>query len=104
MRAPLATAAAAGTLIAGLFAGTPLRAADRPPQPPSPPGCAADQLLCDAIQRLVDALGQVIENVPRYAPPEIDPDGNIILRRLNPPAPAPLRREPPTWDFDQAAT
>lgn len=104
MRAPLATAVAAGTLIAGLFAGTPLRAADRPPQPPSPPGCAADQLLCDAIQRLVDALGQVIENVPRYAPPEIDNDGNIILRRLNPPAPAPPRPLPPGWELDQTST
>lgn len=94
-------------LAIGALAATPAAlAGESAPKIPlqMAPGSPADELLCATIQRLVEALGQVLDNVPRYAPPEIDPDGNIILRRLNPPAPAPLRREPPTWDFDQAAT
>ncbi len=65
----------------------------------------ADALLRSTIERLVETLGQVIETLPRYAPPEIDKDGNIILRRLNPPdrSPQPDLPPPPGWTLDRTS-
>lgn len=39
----------------------------------------------EAIDKLMRALSLVIENLPQYAMPEINENGDIIIRRLNPP-------------------
>jgi hypothetical protein len=75
---------------------------DEPPQ--IAPDSEADALLRATIERLVETLGQVIETLPRYAPPEIDKDGNIILRRLNPPGRSPSPDlPPPGWTLDRTS-
>lgn len=66
------------------------------------PNAEADELLCATIERLVEALGQVLQDAPRFAAPEMDNNGNIILRRLNPP-PTPPRVRPPGWTLDDAS-
>ncbi|MBL8806122.1 MAG: hypothetical protein JNN22_04670 [Rhodospirillales bacterium] len=50
-------------------------------QPAQPPDVLARQ----AIELMMQALQGAIANLPLYAPPEIDANGNIIIRRLNPP-------------------
>jgi hypothetical protein len=73
--------------------------------PTDAPNPDADAFLRDTIGRFVDALGQVIEALPRYAPPAVDKDGNIILRRLNPPDHAPQPElPPPGWTLDRTST
>ncbi|MBI3507025.1 MAG: hypothetical protein HY059_19490 [Proteobacteria bacterium] len=49
----------------------------------SPP--APDVLAREAIEKMIMALQGVIAGLPQYAAPEIDADGNITIRRLNPP-------------------
>lgn len=46
------------------------------PDAPADPGEVLDEL-----QKLVDRLGRLIEELPRYALPEITEDGDIIIRR-----------------------
>ena len=77
-------------------------------QPEAPlqltPNSDADALVCAAIQKLVEALGQALAAVPRYAPPETDSNGNIILRRLNPPGPSVTPDGPPSgWTVDHTS-
>lgn len=53
-----------------------------------------ETLAREAIEKMIMALQGVIANLPQYAAPEMDADGNITIRRLNPPrntgrAPAP---------------
>lgn len=38
-----------------------------------------------AIGKLFEALQEMIANLPQYAAPEMDADGNITIRRINPP-------------------
>ena len=65
----------------------------------------SEQALCATIERLVETLGRPIEGLPRYAPPEIDSHGNIILRRLNPRRPTSPLRPPPQdgWALDRTS-
>ncbi len=56
-----------------------VRAQTQPAQP------APDVLARQAIEMMMQALQGAIANLPQYAPPEIDADGNITIRRLNPP-------------------
>lgn len=103
MRQFFATAAFAGILLASAVV-RPLPARAEGPQVPLPtgPNAEADELLCATIERLVEALGQVLQDVPRFAPPEMDKNGNIILRRLNPPLTPPSVR-PPARTLDEAS-
>ena len=110
MQRMLATALLIGVVATGVLAGVrpvlaqpdePLQVAPRS-DPASPD---ADAFLRDTIGRLVDALGQVIETLPRYAPPEFDKNGNIILRRLNPADRSPPPDlPPPGWTLDRTST
>jgi hypothetical protein len=43
-----------------------------------------EQLAREAIELMVKAMQGLIANLPQYAAPEIDADGNITIRRLNP--------------------
>jgi len=72
------------------------------PTTPIEPNSQADVLLRAAIEQLVQALGQALHDVPRYALPEMNDHGDIILRRLKPSDPAPLER--PTVTPDEVAT
>jgi hypothetical protein len=104
MHRTLATALLIGVVATG---GPALAQQDGPLQiaPHRDAGPDADAFLRDTIDRLVDALGQVIETLPRYAPPEVDQDGNIILRRLNPPERSPQPSLPPHgWTLDRTST
>lgn len=51
-------------------------------QPTQP---APDVLARQAIDLMMQALQGAIANLPQYAAPEIDADGNITIRRINPP-------------------
>lgn len=86
-------------LLAGA-AGTALAAdpLDQPPLsrhgPPGWPSPQTEEKLRGAIDQMVDAFEQLLREVPRYGLPEMTEDGDIILRRLKPPAPSPYRRGP----------
>lgn len=43
---------------------------------------------------MMRALSLAIENLPQYAPPEFNENGDIIIRRLNPRAERPRTRTP----------
>ncbi len=109
MHRTLATALLIGVIATGTLAGVPpvLAQQDEPLQVGpniGNPNSDADALLRATIERLVETLGQVIETLPRYAPPEVDHDGNIILRRLNPPDRSPPPDlPPPGWTLDRTS-
>lgn len=41
----------------------------------------------DAIGEALDAVDRALENMPQFENPEVDEDGNILIRRKNPDAP-----------------
>jgi hypothetical protein len=83
----------AWVLAAGLTLAGPL-AAQTPPQADSPEAIARE-----GIAKLLQALTLFVENLPQYAAPEIDAQGNIVIRRLNPPS---ARRAAPPADGSMA--
>jgi hypothetical protein len=44
----------------------------------------AEQLANEALAKMMRALDLLIMTVPRYAAPEVLPNGDIIIRRLDP--------------------
>lgn len=44
----------------------------------------AEQLANEALTKMMRALDLLIMTVPRYAAPEVLPNGDIIIRRLDP--------------------
>jgi hypothetical protein len=44
----------------------------------------AERLAGEALAKMMRALDLLIMTVPRYAPPEVLPNGDIIIRRLDP--------------------
>jgi hypothetical protein len=44
----------------------------------------AERLAGEALAKMMRALDLLIDTVPRYAAPEILPNGDIIIRRLDP--------------------
>lgn len=44
----------------------------------------AERLATEALTKIMRALNLMIDTVPQYAAPEILPNGDIIIRRLNP--------------------
>ena len=93
----------AAALVAAVAAGAPAGFAQEPPAQTVPPNSEAETLLRAAIEQLVQALGQTLHDVPLYAVPEVNRNGDIILRRLNPPTKPPIERGP-TLNLDEAAT
>ncbi|HEX2115258.1 MAG TPA: hypothetical protein VHM01_12705 [Alphaproteobacteria bacterium] len=77
-------------------AAAPALAQSRSPAPPSEehPG----ELARDAIEKMMRALSLAIENLPQYALPELNENGDIIIRRLNPRAEKPRPRPPENPD------
>lgn len=52
----------------------------------------------DAIDKMMRALQLAIDNLPQYAAPELNDNGDIIIRRLNPRADKPRPRQPDSPD------
>ena len=70
--------------------------------PDATPGTGdAQKLAVEGLSKLLDALDVFVKSVPQYAAPEVLPNGDIILRRLNPP-PAP--EKPTTPEPDETHT
>lgn len=44
----------------------------------------AERLAGEALTRIMRALNLLADSVPQYAAPEVLPNGDIIIRRLNP--------------------
>ena len=79
---------------AGLLWAAPVHAADPPPSAtpaPTTPGEQARQ----GLDLLMKALEGWVRQVPLFAPPEVTPDGDIIIRRLDRNRPAPPPSVPP---------
>jgi len=81
----------AALLLAAALAAAPL-AAHAQADASVPP----ETLAREAVETLLKALRAAIAGLPHYAAPEIDADGNITIRRLNPPPRA--ARPPPPRD------
>jgi len=93
------------TLLALAMSGTVPASAQDTASPKGPQDLAAEGL-----SKLLQALDLFVKSVPQYAAPEVLPNGDIILRRLNPksdqppgqtPAPAPAH---PKGDDDATST
>lgn len=44
----------------------------------------AERLAGEALTRIMRALNLLVDSVPQYAAPEVLPNGDIIIRKLNP--------------------
>jgi hypothetical protein len=76
----------------------------------APAASAQDTTLQDAqkeavegIGKLLQALQMFVKSVPQYAAPEVLPNGDIILRRVNPDK-APVPEKPKTNDDGTSST
>lgn len=94
--------ALAAWLAFAVGAAAPSLAQQSPPA--APPQERAGELAREAIEKLMQALTLVIENLPQYAMPEINERGDIIIRRLNPPPRAERERERVPEDPDETRT
>jgi len=85
-------------LAAGVLCAAPAFAQSPPPSPVPPQADSPEAIARDGIAKLLQALKLFVDNMPQYAAPEIDAQGNIVIRRLNPPT---ARRDtPPPRDDD----
>ena len=57
-----------------------------------------EQLAREAIALMLQAMQGLIANLPQYAAPEIDAEGNITIKRLNPKRLAKPETPPPAND------
>ncbi|WP_094307042.1 hypothetical protein [Azospirillum brasilense] len=96
--------------LAGALWAVPAGAADTPPPPgatppvPGAPGTPGEQAR-QGVELLMKALEGWVRQVPMFAPPEVTPEGDIVIRRLDrsrptprnpaPAEPAPPKAEPP---------
>lgn len=86
------------TLALGVLCAAPAFAQAPPPAAIPPQADSPEAIARDGIAKLLQALKLFVENLPQYAAPEIDAQGNIVIRRLNPPT---ARRDtPPPRDAD----
>jgi hypothetical protein len=76
----------------------------------APAALAQDSTLQDAQKQAVEGIGKLLEalqmfvkSVPQYSAPEVLPNGDIILRRVNP-GKAPLPEQPKTSDDGTSST
>ena len=88
-------AALAAGILAALAASTTSAAQteDRPPE----------ELAIEGIERLMQALEGFIHSIPQFEAPEINEDGDIIIRRKRPPGSEP-EPAPTGPDFDETST
>ena len=79
-------------LALGVLCAVPAFAQSPSPNPVPPQADSPEAIARDGIGKLLQALQLFVANLPQYAAPEIDAQGNIVIRRLNPPT---ARRDPP---------
>ncbi len=71
-------------LCAALMAGAlALPGAVRAEEPDQKPG----EMLQDGMRSIMGALELLLMSIPQYAAPEVLPNGDILIRRVNPAAP-----------------
>jgi hypothetical protein len=99
MSRPFALAVLLAALTFAAIAGPRPAAAQEPLVMPTPNGSDAEVIARAAIEQLVRALGLALQSVPQYDLPRVNPRGDIIIRRLNPPV-----RGQRDVDPDEAAT
>lgn len=92
-------AIAVATLVLALATG-PLRAAE--PAPPSPQSQGeAEQALKEGFDQILRALDALMRSVPQYEMPEVQDNGDIVIRRKKQPNTPRQRRVPrsdePSW-------
>lgn len=106
LRRPTVPALAAWLAFAAWAAAPSLAQQSPPAAPPQEraPQERAGELAREAIEKLMQALALVIENLPQYAMPEINERGDIIIRRLNPPPRVEREREPAPENPDETRT
>jgi hypothetical protein len=63
--------------------------------PPAPRDSTreAEELARDALEKLMRAMGALIQSIPTYEMPDIQPNGDIVIRRKRPPEPKPQPKE-----------
>jgi hypothetical protein len=64
--------------LAFLLAGSPAQAEE-----PDLSG-DAERLASEGLSKILGALGLLMQTIPQYAAPEVQPNGDIIIRRLHP--------------------
>jgi hypothetical protein len=76
----------------------------------APAALAQDTTLQDAQKQAVEGIGKLLQalqmfvkSVPQYSAPEVLPNGDIILRRVNPEK-APLPEKPMTNEVGSSST
>ena len=63
-------------------------------QDTAPSTDGAQKMAVEGLSKLLDALDLFVKSVPQYAAPEVLPNGDIILRRLNPDQAPPKPKTP----------
>lgn len=86
--------------LALLAASLPLPVAAQDSAPDSTLPEEAERLMDQGFGSLMQALDLLLKTVPQYAAPEVQPNGDIIIRRLHPEEETPRRDETPERDGD----
>ena len=82
-------------IAAAALLAAPARAADPPaPIPPAPLTATPGEQAKQGFELLLKALEGWIRQFPTYAAPEVTPEGDIIIRRLDRTRPAPPTTPP----------
>lgn len=71
-------------LLAALLVGVPTEAPAHEPSTEPPSTRGAEELAREAVRNLLEAFEMLLESVPQYEAPEINEDGDIIIRRRYP--------------------
>lgn len=62
----------------------------------------AEELAREATRKLLEALSIILNTIPQYALPEVNENGDIIIRRIWPESePAPSEESAPEGDMDK---
>ena len=85
--------------VIGLMAGSPVGPAHADDQLTE-----TERLLGEGIASLMQALELLLKTVPQYAAPEMLPNGDIIIRRLQPQDEAPAPPSPADPESDSTDT
>lgn len=103
MSKALSILAAAGLALA-LATPQPVAAAEAPPSPRIVPD-STERALREGAETIMKAIELMLNAIPQYEMPEMLPNGDIIIRRKPPEAPAwPDGKPAPAPDRDQTKT
>ncbi len=78
------------------------QAEEPPEQPREPP--PPEQLAREGVEKLLRALDAFIQMIPQYEMPELNENGDIIIRRKRDGAPAKPGEDPNSDEDDQTST